>query len=257
MVLCPYVFLWTKPDLPPLRLQPTEVASAHWVPLRILLSPSSHAYEYTDVSDRFARRGGIVTKTIMRSLLGKMQFSAIRLVPSESLYCSSIAEFFPLGSELQPTSGSLSDRLYNWFLGDHAGSSEKTRPLLLWGLTLGILADFLDQMPPHNTVEMWQYPNFTSLDVRWIVNLFTWALKRRHRRFLQNRGDTNRTAMDNETEAVVGPSSSGVNFNHRGLIQRQDHAEHASGILLDGYYDMARRGGKLIPLMLFFQDNDA
>src|SRR3954447_24815658 len=94
MVLCPFVFLLTNPDTPTLKLQPTEVASTHWVPLRVLLSPSVRTYEYVDVSDRFARQGGILVKSIIRSVLGKMRFSAIRLIPSESVYCSSTTEFF-------------------------------------------------------------------------------------------------------------------------------------------------------------------
>ncbi|PBP28032.1 hypothetical protein BUE80_DR001048 [Diplocarpon rosae] len=249
MVLCPFVFLWTKPDLPPLKLQPTEVASTHWVPLRVLLSPSSRTYEYVDVSDRFSRRGGTMTRAIIRSVLGKMRFSAVRLVPSESLYCSSIHEFFPRESEVRATSASLITRVYNWHLGDHAASAEKTRPLLLWGLTLGIMADFLDQIPPHNAVELWSYPTFTSVDVRWLLSILTGPLKRRNRQRLQAGGIANQTALDNETEAVA--TGTGGNFHcirgladgikpcSRGLMKSRSYAV---GILLDGYYDTARKG---------------
>ncbi|KAI6712512.1 hypothetical protein JHW43_004922 [Diplocarpon mali] len=246
MVLCPFVFLWTSPDLPPFKLQPTEVASTHWVPLRILLSPSSRTYEYVDVSDRFARRGGTVTKAIMRSVLGKMRFAAIQLVPSESLYCSSIVEFFPRGSDVQPPA-SLIKRLYNWSLVDHAALSEKTKPLLLWGLTLGILADFLDQIPPYNAVELWSYPTFTSPDVRWLLSILTGPLKRRNRQRLQAGGIANQTAVDNENEAVatggnscfISGSSDGMKPCSPGHIKSRSYAV---GILLDGYYDTARKG---------------
>lgn len=249
MVLCPFVFLWTKPDLPRFKLQPTEVASTHWVPLRILLSPSSRTYEYVDVSDRFARRGGTITKAIIRSVLGKMQFSAIKLVPSESLYCSSTAEFFPPEeSDAQAAAKtSVGSRFYNWYLGDHAGSAGNTRPLLLWGLTLGMLADFLDQMPPHNAVKLWSYPTFTSMDVRWIINILTGPLKKRNRQRLQHGGIENQTALDSETEAVatgdnpwfIGGLSDGMRSPHKGLNKTRSYAV---GIMLDGYYDMARRG---------------
>jgi len=249
MVLCPFVFLWTEPELPPFKLQPTEVASTHWVPLRILLSPSSRTYEYVDVSDRFARRGGVVTKSIIRSILGKMRFSAIRLVPSESLYCSSTAEFFPPehthGGAASKTS--VGSKLYKWYLGDHAGSADKARPLLLWGLTLGMLADFLDQMPPHNAVRLWSYPTFTSIDVRWIINVLTGPLKMRNRQRLQNTSIGNQTAMDSETEAVatgdnpwfIGGLSNGMKSSSKGTNQTRSYAV---GVMLEGYYDMARRG---------------
>lgn len=184
-------------------------------------------------------------KAIIRSILGKMQFSAIRLTPSESLYCSSTAEFFspPEHNKEAEAEMSVTSKLYNWYLGDHAGSSEKTRPLLLWGLTLGILADFLDQLPPYNAVQLWDYPTFTSFDVRWIINTLTWSLKRRNRGRLQG----NQTAVDDATEAVatghnpwfIGGLSDGMK-----PLKREPNSKksYAVGVMLEGYYDMARRG---------------
>ncbi|TKA72037.1 hypothetical protein B0A49_03366 [Cryomyces minteri] len=95
MVLCPYVFLITQPSLPPLRLQPTEVASTHWVSLRALLSPSQRTFAYEDVSSRLAKQEKGWRKDVMRVMLGKMQFAAIRLIPSESSYCSTTPGFLP------------------------------------------------------------------------------------------------------------------------------------------------------------------
>ncbi|TVY34316.1 Uncharacterized protein LSUB1_G006995 [Lachnellula subtilissima] len=241
MVLCPFVFLWMEPELPPLKLQPAEIASTHWVPLRILLAPQSRTFEYVDVSDRFARRGGTILKTVIRSVLGKMQFSAIKLVPSESLFCSTTAEFFSPETESYTSWGG---RFYRSYLGDHAGLSERTRPLLLWGLTLGMLADFLDQLPPHNAVQLWSYPTFTSLDVRFIIDLLTRRLKRRNLGRLQGE---NQTAVDSQTEAVatgdnpwfIGGLSDGM--KHSGKAKNATKS-YAVGVMLEGYYDMARRG---------------
>jgi hypothetical protein len=248
MVLCPFVFLWTKPDMPPLKLQPAEVASTHWVPLRVLLSPSVRTYEYVDVSDRFARQGGPVVRAIIRSILGKMRFSAIRLIPSESFYCSSTAEFFSPAEAASKSSSeaSLGSRLYKWYLGDHAGSAEKTRPLLLWGLTLGMLADFLDQLPPHNAVELWSYPTFTSLDVRFIISILSRSLKRRNQLRLENHGVQN-TAMDSETQAVAtGDNPWFIGGLSNGMVSsekiKNSTRSYAVGVMLEGYYDMARRG---------------
>lgn len=248
MVLCPFVFLWMKADMPPLKLQPTEVASTHWVPLRVLLSPSVRTYEYVDVSDRFARQGGPVVRAAIRSVLGKMRFSAIRLIPSESLYCSSTDEFFssPEAATTLSVQTSLAAKFYSWYLGDHAGSAEKTRPLLLWGLTLGMLADFLDQLPPHNSTKLWSYPTFTSLDVRFVINLLTSSLKKRNQQRLDNHGIQN-TAMDSETQAVasgdnpwfIGGLSNGMEASQKG---KNAGKSYAVGIMLEGYYDMARRG---------------
>lgn len=248
MVLCPFLFIYTKADIPPVRLQPTEIASTHWVPLRVLLSPKVRTYEYVDVSDRFARREGFAVKALVRSLLGKMRFSAIRLVPSESVYCTTIAEFFPLiPPEAENTS--IVERLYGWYLGDHAGVADNTRPLLLWGLTLGILADFLDQLPPHNAIKLWSYPTFTTWDSRFFVHLLTMRLKQRNQAALEA---GNQTAVDMETEAVatmrpgegsgdnpwfVGGLSDGMKCEGKNAGK-----SYAVGVMLEGYYDAAKRG---------------
>lgn len=252
MVLCPFVFLYTKPDIPPLKLQPMEVASTHWVPLRVLLSPSVRTYEYVDVSDRFARQGGLIMKSLIRSVLGKMRFSAVQLIPSESLYCSTTTEFFspPESSNGHPRrSRSLASQLYAWYLGDHAGSSERGRPLLLWGLTLGILADFLDQLPPYNAVKLWSYPTFTSWDTRFIINILTRGLKARNKARLEGSG-MKQTAMDSESQASAVPSGDNPWFvgGLSGGMKcdkgdgKNAGKEYAVGVMLAGYYDMARRG---------------
>src|SRR5256885_16834234 len=102
IVLCPYVFVITEPTIPPLALQPTEVAAAHWVPLRALLSPSLRTFEYVDLSTRYSRQGGPILRTILRILLGKMRFSAVQLVPSESLFSSFSDGFIPGNAKTPP-----------------------------------------------------------------------------------------------------------------------------------------------------------
>lgn len=261
MVLCPFLFIYTKPDIPPLKLQPTEVASTHWVPLRVLLSPSVRTYEYVDVSDRFARQGGVLMKMLIRSVLGKMRFSAVRLIPSESLYCSTTAEFFstPETSVEPQTNRSLASRAYKWYLGDHAGSSERSRPLLLWGLTLGILADFLNQLPPHNAVKLWSYPTFTAPDTRLIIDVLSRSLKARNKAKLQGSG-VSQTAMDSETEATAVPSGDNPWFigGLSGGMKcdkgngKNVGKEYAVGVMLEGYYNMARRGVWMSAVMRLF-----
>jgi hypothetical protein len=227
MVLCPFVFLWTQPDVPPLKLQPNEVASTHWVPLRILLSPKARAYE------------GPVMKTLVRSMVGHMQFSAIRLIPSESLFCSSTTEFFDEKDRPLHTWYTQMRRL--WCGGQDI--SPETRPLLLWGLTLGMLADFLEQLPPHNAIELWSYPTFTTWDVRFIIHLLTRPLKRDN----EARLGVSQTAMDSETQALAtNPNpASGLAQVDKGALPlkgKNQTRSYAVGIMLEGYYDLARRG---------------
>ncbi|APA11259.1 hypothetical protein SS1G_11481 [Sclerotinia sclerotiorum 1980 UF-70] len=234
MVLCPFLFIWISPTFPPLQLQPAEIASTHFVPLRVLLSPSVRTYEYVNVSDRFAKQGGVVMKTLLKPVIGKMRFSAIRLRPTESLYCSTTKEYF--SEEAQPRK-SVFGRAYSWLKGGEKAQSD--RPLLLWGLTLGMVADFLDQLPPHDSVELWEYPTFTSPDIRIIINILTRNIKKRNAERLRGSahdGTGNQTAMDGETTAVTMQESGGP------IIGKNKTKEHAEGVMLEGYYDAMKKG---------------
>jgi hypothetical protein len=152
MVLCPFVFLLTSPAAPALHLQPSEVASAHWVPLSILIDPAFRTVTTCDVSDRLARRGGTVVRHALRLSLGRMEFAAIRLWPSSSVFSAFGKDFLA---------------------GD--------RDLELWGLTLGVLEDLLDMLPPvGGALELWKWPTFTAPDVRLVVGLMSKGLRERN-----------------------------------------------------------------------------
>lgn len=175
MVLCPYVYLLTSPAYPAQRLQPTEVASSHWVPVRALLSPSLRTYEYADVSARLAKSELGIKRWFLQAMLSKMMFAAIRLVPANSTYCATIPDFIPDGDALaEGLLGNLKEAL----IGPEARHKDRKPPLLLWGLTLGVVSDFLEHMPPHNALELWTYPTFTNWDVRFVM----WAMSYRFRR---------------------------------------------------------------------------
>jgi hypothetical protein len=249
MVLCPFVFITTRSDSPTLKLQPTEVASTHWIPLRALLSSSLRTVEYVDMSQRFARQGGFLTRMAVRSMLGWMQFSAVRLLPSETQHCSSIPGFVP-----HEKSGdtSLIQRFKSWYLSNQADSGDLNRPLLLWGLTLGILADFLDMLPPHTAVQQWDYPTFTAPDLRLIVSILTYNLRKRNARMVKFGARPNETASDGETAALpvtsniphddneVGIGGLGVGRYYGPSDRAPDGTSYAVGIMLRGYYDKLR-----------------
>lgn len=260
MVLCPFVFITTRSDSPPLRLQPTEVASTHWIPLRALLSPSLRTVEHVDMSQRFARQGGFLTRLAVRSMLGWMQFSAVRLVPAESIHCTSIEGFVPESGGAGASTGLL-NRFKSWCLSNQADSGEPNRPLLLWGLTLGILADFLDMLPPHTTVQQWKYPTFTAPDLRLIVSILTYNLRKRNARMVKSGARPgpgpapNETALDAETAALpvtsqpskhhhddneVGIGGLGVGRYYGPSDRAPDGTSYAVGIMLRGYYQRLR-----------------
>ena len=195
MVLCPYIYLLTSPSYPAQRLQPTEVASSHWVPLRALLSPALRTFEYADVSARLAKSELGIKRWFLQAMLSKMMFAAIHLVPSSSTSCSTIPDFI-LADE--PQTGPVA-RLRAVLNGLEGGPRDKKPPLLLWGLTLGVVSDFLEHLPPHNALELWTYPTFTSWDVRFVM----WAMSYRFRQ--QKSLEMSTLSMTNSPGSVGAP----------------------------------------------------
>ncbi|KAL5117073.1 hypothetical protein ACEQ8H_005032 [Pleosporales sp. CAS-2024a] len=173
MVLCPYMYLLTSPWYPAQCLQPTEVASSHWVPIRALLLPELRTHEYADVSARLAKSELGIKRWFLQAMLSKMMFAAIHLVPSNSTSCSTIADFILVDKK----SVGAKARLHEMVRGLEGGPRDKKPPLLVWGLTLGVVSDFLEHIPPHKALELWTYPTFTSWDVRFIM----WAMSYRFR----------------------------------------------------------------------------
>lgn len=174
MVLCPYIYLLKSPSYPAQRLQPTEVASSHWVPIRALLSPDLRTYEYADVSARLAKSELGIKRWFLQAMLSKMMFAAIRLVPANSTHCATIPDFIPMNERRTGLLGQIKEAT----VGPESRYSGRRPPLLLWGLTLGVVSDFLEHLPPHNALELWTYPTFTNWDVRFVM----WAMSYRFRK---------------------------------------------------------------------------
>lgn len=194
LVLCPYVYILTTHDIPPLKPQPTEVAAIHWVPVRSLLSPRKRTVVYEDVSSRVANQETGLRKWVAGMILGQMMFAAINLAPSESLHSWETPA--PDGSQLtqdnrysQSTTWlrtkSMLHKLWHADVFGQYAAEPPEEPLLLWGLTLGVTADFLDLLPPHDALTLWSYPTFTPLDVRLVIALMTYRFKHRKRAELQ------------------------------------------------------------------------
>jgi hypothetical protein len=252
MVLCPYIFLLTCSDSPTLRLQPTEVASTHWVPLRALLSPSHRTVEYVDMSQRYAKTAGFIARLTSRYILGLMEFSAVKLRPSESLQCSPAPGSFAEDSRAAP---SLLQRFKTWCFNNQTASDSQNRPLLLWGLTLGILADFLDMLPPHTALQLWEYPTFTSPDLRLIISILTYRLRKRNKLQVKSGSKPSNTAVDSQTAALAVIDAADTKHTHNEVSigglgtgryygpstrENLDGNGYAVGIMLKGYYARLR-----------------
>lgn len=227
MVLCPFIFFLTEATTPPLVLQPTEVAAAHWVPLRALLSPSLRTFEYVDLSARYSQGGGSILSAVLRILLGKMRFSAVQLIPSESLHSSFTDGFIP------ETASKPSQPISEIAQAEFGIPMYTNQRLLLWGLTLGVLVDLLDMLPPYNGSKLWVYPNFTTPDLRAIVYLLTFRIRRNNAGDLSTGTWPSQTAVDSTVEAVAVSEAEprSIVRNHVGI------GGAGSGKSLRRYYD--------------------
>lgn len=255
MVLCPYVFVISKHDIAPLRLQPSEVASAHWVSLRALLSPSQRTVEFVDVANRYSRD---LRRWHNHFLLGEMVFAAVRLIPSESSYSTSQSGFIPAESKRV----SAASKLRRWWRNDPLPAPSLDVPLHLWGLTLGVMADFLDLLPPHNAIRLWIYPTFTAYDLQFILWVMSYRFKaRKEELLLQGIADMGSPiTLEDGVQAVPvrnesfakpqlvdadGPHyDAGIEGLSLGRMARQPKRgsrSDAVGSLLEGYYDYIRR----------------
>lgn len=213
MVLCPYVHLVMRSDTPPLQLQSSEVSSTHWVSLRALMSPHLRTFERSDVSDRFLRRGNRVTGNFLRAMIGQLLFTARRLVPTESVYSRSML--------------------------DYAVTSNREPPLILWGLTYGILANFLGLLPADNPTKIWDWPTLSPWDIRFVVWLTTYKFRAHKMRALR----TSMTELGDPTEArtkqVLGgfdPETFATSTTNSRQSSRRSSLDTV-GEMLDGYFE--------------------
>ena len=228
MVLCPFVFLSLRRDLPPLALQPSEVHSAHWVPFNEIISPSLRREVRSDVSERYRRQGRPLMRLAMRAMFGQLIFAAVKIKPTESLYCRMpIDEVSGNDSvnSLRAVITSIPSR-FNY-------TDPDDQPLLLWGLTLAIMADVLEKIDMPATSKLWSWPTFSPPDMRfviWVLNRNYHAREIRKLRTSSDVADVQLGGIDNTTFSTsvarrVKGSEAGV----------------AGMSLLGGYTDRLRR----------------
>ncbi|PWN29451.1 hypothetical protein BDZ90DRAFT_213714, partial [Jaminaea rosea] len=145
MVLSPFVFIQTTPFSHHPELQPTEVASAHWVPLSHLYTPAPKwGVVSIDISTRLAPKSRGI-RMLLQGLLGKMDFRCI-LLPNEPWAVAgeegetetpSSEEVGPNGEKAR--AGAAAMTTLPW-------EDESKMELKLWGLTLGMTIDLLAHM---------------------------------------------------------------------------------------------------------------
>lgn len=235
MVLCPFVFLLLRHDTPPLMLQPTEVNSAHWVPVRALLSTSLRTFERCDVSDRWSGPVNGPMRFFLGALFGQMLFSATQLIPTESLHCSSVPDFLPDERSPTPQPSSLLHHIKACLAMNSSPACTSQRPLLLWGLTLGIVTDFLRPLHSDGALNFW--PTFSPWDLRCSVWLFTYSFRARKLRELHDDGCTSQSGQANSSAAEFN----GFDLDSFSATPQMVLPSSTVGKLLDGYYTLLKK----------------
>ena len=243
MVLCPFVYLLLRHDIPPLALQPTEVHSTHWVPLRSLLSPFLRSTERADISDRLKPQRGPLAKALIRAVIGQLVFTSTLLTPSESLHCSSAPGFVPTTSRA-PTatknvSFHLAERLGLGFLvtiqPPQAGISG---PYPLWGLTLGVVADLLHQISPQAATSstLCGWPTFSHWDIRAMLWLLTYKFRHHHHHHHHQKNNSN------DKSAMAVPEVRGLDDTTSAVSTwQQPSTSLAAAHLPDEYFRQMRK----------------
>lgn len=246
MVLCPFVFLLLRHDIPPLVLQPAEVNSAHWVPVRALVSTSLTTWARCDTSERLSGPGDGVMRFFLRAIFGQMLFSAKQLIPTESLVCSSVPDFLPDGGSATSQPSSFLHHIKACLAMNSSPAYASQRPLLLWGLTLGIVTDFLRPLHSDMTSNFW--PTFSTWDFRCMVWLFTYSFRARKLRELR---------VDSCSSQLGRANNSAAEFNGFDLDTYSASAvkpqkvlpSSTVGKMMDGYYSLLKKA--VIATLLF------
>ena len=218
MVLCPFVYLLMKYDLSPLDLQATEVHSAHWVSISSLLSPALRTFERADISDRAKPGENSLLSNLIRLTSGQMLFSAVSLLPSESLFSTIHPNAIHENSTLQ--------------------ALESRGTLHLWGLTLGIMADFLQGLDSDSTEKLWSWPTFSHWDVRVAV----WLLTRSYRQKRVHELERARSSHSNQSDTVLIKGADSITYATSELDQGKGTAKGLAGAhLLDEYFQNMKK----------------
>jgi len=122
------------------------------------------------------------------------------------------------------------------------------------GLDFGDPGRFLDMLPPHTAVKLWKYPTFTAPDLRWIVFLLTYKIRKRNELQVRSSRRLSQTALDAQTTAiavtepsdneydpdVVGRSGLGIGDYRGSSSASYESTGYAVGIMLQGYYRRLR-----------------
>ncbi|KAG0231333.1 hypothetical protein BGX31_005552 [Mortierella sp. GBA43] len=143
MVLSPFVYIQLSPSTPPLKPQPSEVASVHWQPLSLFLDRLEKPLWTPMVINLSSKLTPRLSRTFLKGLFGTMSLHSIEMPYNPE---------FVLRTQLEKShhshhteSGPSSPLATSTLIIDYEPEWDPDhRPLKLWGLTLQMMADLLE-----------------------------------------------------------------------------------------------------------------
>lgn len=169
---------------------------------------------------------------ITRVTAGYMLFGGIKLKPTESLYCSTPSGFIPETRTLATWTEYATHMISNALTGDLTQPVEDDRSLVLWGLTLGVMADFLEMLDIHATSRLWYWPTFSPPDLRFIISLLTYRFRSQKMRELTI--TTGRPGPNDVRISGFDALTFTTSATRQGI---GSESGIAGGLLLEGYFD--------------------
>ena len=185
-------------------------------------------------------------------MTGQLVFRATYLAPSESLFSTpslNLPNSIPISNSLQPyTIASRALTLLSHVISpskitDHLPS---TTPLLLWGLTLGIVSDLLQGIDVEATATLWEWPTFSHPDIRILIRLLTWRL--RHNMTAITSADTYPGGSETEKSENIDSRCAGESVAPDPDITAENAKSHAHEA--KGTAEKDKDGGIAAPTML-------
>lgn len=185
MVLCPHVYLQISPATPPMRISADEIQSVHWVPLTFFMYDNFvenwKKISYPTVKILYYLRWLKILersshyyylwKKLEEFILGKIYYGGI-LLPDEMKYNVKGG-----GSNENSTSHNHSSLKKRNSSTTFLPYSNKTKPLILWGITLGMTSDLVDLLYkpeelPLLSIKELASARFTHKDIDLMVKCF-------------------------------------------------------------------------------------
>ncbi|KAF5102051.1 hypothetical protein D0Z00_000511 [Geotrichum galactomycetum] len=165
MTLCPYIFLVSGVSTPPLKLQPTEIDRAFWVPVSQLFGSQAgtSGYEIVPLGDRLRLHERPLIPRFLHPfikswVIGSMRFNAVNLMNPLDM---EVSAFELEGYDAVPA------------------PTEPQLPYKLWGLTYGIILDLLEIIRPKTEIANLSYPTMQAPDLRLILAILTFNFRRK------------------------------------------------------------------------------